>query len=173
VDPARRYDEHGDACVDYGRRPDYAPRLDDEDVPSTPQQDVARLLAALAQQQQQEHPGSFSGNAGRQTQVPDSPLDRVIGSGDMVPSLVMLHQPRPMNDDTVAENAAVAARYAALCVQPHVVDRFDYAPRDDDDEDSGACMGYSGAEVDDMMTQGVKPWDDDAGATLAALYGGD
>lgn len=34
----------------------------------------------------------------------------------------------------------------------------------------GAC-GFSGADVEDLLAQGVKPWDDDAGAVLAALNG--
>lgn len=35
----------------------------------------------------------------------------------------------------------------------------------------GAACGFSGAEVGELLSQGVKPWDDDAGAVLAALNG--
>lgn len=41
---------------------------------------------------------------------------------------------------------------------------------DDSFSDEG-CYGFSGTDVDDLLSQGVKPWDDDAGAVLAALNG--
>lgn len=43
----------------------------------------------------------------------------------------------------------------------------------DDEYESafGACNGFSGADVEELLSQGVKPWDDDAGAVLAALNG--
>ena len=33
--------------------------------------------------------------------------------------------------------------------------------------------GFSPSDAEELMCQGVKPWDDDAGDVLAALYGGD
>ena len=39
----------------------------------------------------------------------------------------------------------------------------------EDEEDDGGCFGFSGADVEDLLAQGVKPWDDDAGAVLAAI----
>lgn len=36
----------------------------------------------------------------------------------------------------------------------------------------GGMMGFSGAECDELLMQGVKPWDDDAMAVMAALNGG-
>ena len=41
----------------------------------------------------------------------------------------------------------------------------------EDEEDDGGCFGFSGADVEDLLAQGVKPWDDDAGAVLAAING--
>jgi hypothetical protein len=42
---------------------------------------------------------------------------------------------------------------------------------EDDDDDSG-YGGFSADDVDELMSQGVKPWDEDAGAVLDALRGG-
>ena len=35
----------------------------------------------------------------------------------------------------------------------------------------GGCFGFSGADCDELMMQGVMPWDDDAEVVLGALYG--
>ena len=32
----------------------------------------------------------------------------------------------------------------------------------DPDSDDGGMMGFSGADVEELLCQGVKPWDDDA-----------
>jgi hypothetical protein len=52
-------------------------------------------------------------------------------------------------------------------------DRDEYEPGKswlDDDYDSGRC-GFSERDCEDLLDQGVKPWDDDAGAVLGALRG--
>jgi tetratricopeptide (TPR) repeat protein len=42
---------------------------------------------------------------------------------------------------------------------------------DEFDDGAGGCYGFSGADVEELAMQGVKPWDDDAGAVMAALNG--
>jgi len=37
--------------------------------------------------------------------------------------------------------------------------------------DGAGYGGFSGADVNELLCQGIKPWDDDAGAVLAALNG--
>jgi len=41
----------------------------------------------------------------------------------------------------------------------------------DDDQWGGGCEGFTSRECNDLMANGVKPWEDDAGAVLGALYG--
>jgi hypothetical protein len=41
----------------------------------------------------------------------------------------------------------------------------------DSDGDGGGYGGFSSADVNDLLCQGVKPWDNDAGRVLAALDG--
>ena len=38
------------------------------------------------------------------------------------------------------------------------------------DSDDGMC-GFTRAQCDELLSQGVKPWEDDAGAVLSALSG--
>lgn len=47
-----------------------------------------------------------------------------------------------------------------------------YESDDDDEDEDGIYGGYSMSECDDLLAQGVKPWDDDADAVLSALYDG-
>ena len=44
---------------------------------------------------------------------------------------------------------------------------------DDDDDDEGAC-GFTASDCHELAMQGIKPWDEEAGAALAMLngYGG-
>lgn len=42
---------------------------------------------------------------------------------------------------------------------------------DDDDEFGPGMLGFTGSECYELMSQGVKPWDDDAGDVLAVLNG--
>lgn len=59
---------------------------------------------------------------------------------------------------------------------PTAEERLEFEYEDDSEEDDylfGSCNGFSGADVEDLLAQGVKPWDDDAGAVLAALNGYD
>jgi hypothetical protein len=52
------------------------------------------------------------------------------------------------------------------------------AEDEDEDEDEGASMygfeggscGFTAGECDELMEQGIKPWDDDAHAALGALH---
>lgn len=44
------------------------------------------------------------------------------------------------------------------------------AEEGEDSEDEEGMCGFSGRDCQELMCQGVKPWDDDAGAVLAALY---
>jgi hypothetical protein len=76
-----------------------------------------------------------------------------------------------------AEKAAQAARVAATSMR--------YEERRSDGERYGGwrevleeshsederCGGFSGAEHFELACQGVKPWEDDAGAVMAALSG--
>ena len=43
-----------------------------------------------------------------------------------------------------------------------------YSSDEDEDEGAGEC-GFSAAECDELMAQGVRPWDSDANEVLAAL----
>ena len=57
---------------------------------------------------------------------------------------------------------------------PTAEERLEFDYEDDEEDDGylfGSCNGFSGADVEDLLAQGVKPWDDDAGAVLAALNG--
>jgi hypothetical protein len=55
----------------------------------------------------------------------------------------------------------------------------EYSRTDDYYDSEGSCdsgdriCGFSPSDVEELACQGVKPWDDDAGDVLAALYGGD
>ncbi|KAF7797276.1 hypothetical protein EIP86_008471 [Pleurotus ostreatoroseus] len=40
---------------------------------------------------------------------------------------------------------------------------------DFDDDDDGGMLGFSSDEVQELLAQGVKPWDDDAADVMAAL----
>ena len=42
----------------------------------------------------------------------------------------------------------------------------------EDDDDDGGYGEFSAEDVDELLSQGVKPWDEDAGAVLDALSGG-
>ena len=42
---------------------------------------------------------------------------------------------------------------------------------DDDDDDDDRPFGFSAADTEELLAQGVKPWDHDAHAVLAALSG--
>ncbi len=44
---------------------------------------------------------------------------------------------------------------------------------DDSDSDDGGMFGFSGDDVDELLCQGIKPWDPEAGAALCALYDDD
>ena len=49
---------------------------------------------------------------------------------------------------------------------------YDYDDDDDDDDDyEGGVCGFTGAQCNELLAQGVKPWDDDAHAVLDALSG--
>jgi hypothetical protein len=51
---------------------------------------------------------------------------------------------------------------------PSMMERAAMGYSSDEDEDAGEC-GFSAAECDELMAQGVRPWDSDANEVLAAL----
>lgn len=82
--------------------------------------------------------------------------------------------------DRKLNDAFIALALDSACAGPGEDDDGEWETDEDDDlEGSGygpfGFSGYGGYSEDDMMElacQGVKPWDDDAGAVLAALRGG-
>jgi len=44
---------------------------------------------------------------------------------------------------------------------------------DDSDSDDGRMFGFSSSDVEELLCQGIKPWDDDAPMALAVLRGDD
>lgn len=51
------------------------------------------------------------------------------------------------------------------------VDLHDDDDDEDDDEYGEGMLGFTGSECFELLCQGVKPWDEDAGAVMAALNG--
>lgn len=43
----------------------------------------------------------------------------------------------------------------------------------DSDSDDGGMFGFSSSDVEELLCQGIKPWDDEAAYALAVLKGGD
>ena len=41
----------------------------------------------------------------------------------------------------------------------------------DDDSDGGGMFGFSGSDVEELLCQGIKPWDPEARAALMVLNG--
>eukprot|EP01063_Lacrimia_lanifica_P041473 TRINITY_DN9697_c0_g1_i1.p1 TRINITY_DN9697_c0_g1~~TRINITY_DN9697_c0_g1_i1.p1 ORF type:complete len:966 (+),score=220.87 TRINITY_DN9697_c0_g1_i1:84-2981(+) len=82
--------------------------------------------------------------------------------------------PKTAFSKTQLKNPA-ATRRCKRCVTGGVGLLDDYYSGDDDDEEDfggmyGGMYGFSGADVEELLCQGVKPWDDDADAVLDALY---
>ena len=42
----------------------------------------------------------------------------------------------------------------------------------DSDSDDGGMLGFSSSDVEELLCQGIKPWDDEAPLALAVLRGG-
>lgn len=45
--------------------------------------------------------------------------------------------------------------------------------RDDDEDYDNGMLGFSAGECEELLCQGIKPWDDEAGAALMILNGYD
>ena len=58
---------------------------------------------------------------------------------------------------------------SAMCGGGNPLDGYGYAVNPPSDE--GGMCGFTASEVNELLCQGVKPWDDDAGAVMAALSG--
>ena len=43
----------------------------------------------------------------------------------------------------------------------------------DSDSDDGGMFGFSSSDVEELLCQGIKPWDDEAAYALAVLKGDD
>lgn len=66
-----------------------------------------------------------------------------------------------------ASNAGRGGTFGTIGMGAFAYDQDD----DDDDGEDPMNYGFSRDEIQELLCQGVKPWDDDAGAVLAALRG--
>lgn len=76
--------------------------------------------------------------------------------------------PCPLTEEDIRA-AAVRLIYARLLAPDSRLLAPDSEP-DSDDSDSGMC-GFSRSDCEELMAQGVKPWDDDAHRVMAVLNG--
>ena len=77
-------------------------------------------------------------------------------------------------DRTETRAASVASSTRCSCEDAASASRKRRRDYDETSYDSfDNICGFSPGDAEELMCQGVKPWDDDAGDVLAALYGGD
>ena len=80
-------------------------------------------------------------------------------------------------EDARSKGLTREAFYRAL--RDQILQPTGHFARDSDDSLDGSCdsgdrvCGFTPSECDELLAQGVKPWDAEAGAVLAALGGGD